>query len=60
MALKSLSRLQVKREGTIKEEVVDRPTESIDLTPDGEYVPPSRKIGDTIVLEDDGESSTCD
>ena len=49
---------QVKREATIKsegDESARRNEDPIDLTPDGEYVAPSRKVGETIELSDDDE-----
>lgn len=52
--------MQVKTEPLIKSEIVvkeedreKKKADILDLTGEGEFVLPSRKIGDTIVIEDD-------
>jgi len=50
----------VKSELDIKEEQVSRKFEPIDLTADGDFVLPSRKIGGTIELSDDEEEEEED
>ncbi|UZJ57140.1 hypothetical protein CBS101457_006460 [Exobasidium rhododendri] len=63
-AAQSLRREHIKRETTIKSEGIgekddaERAHEPVDLTYEGDYIPPSRKIGDTIVLGEDSEDSS--